>query len=50
MRQEQKPGLFSDWESAASAGLRTDSSWLIELTSNVYKAGKSAAERAIGNS
>lgn len=47
MRQEQKPGLLSDCESAASAGLRMLSSVLIELASNVYIAGKSAAESAI---
>lgn len=47
MRQEQKPGLLSDWESAASAGLRMLSSRLIELASSVYIAGKSEAESAI---
>lgn len=47
MRQEQKPGLLSDSESAASAGFRRLSSPLIELTSNEYIAGRSEAESAI---
>lgn len=47
MRQEQKPGLLSNWESAASAGLRMLSSRLIELASSVYIAVKSEAESAI---
>lgn len=47
MRQEQKPGLASDWESAASAGLRTLSSPLNELVSREYMAGRSDAESAI---
>lgn len=47
MRQEHKPGLLSDWESAASAGLRMLSSRLIELASSVYIAGKSEADSAI---
>lgn len=47
MRQEQKPGLLSDWESADSAGLRTFSSPLIEFASNEYIAGRSEAESAM---
>ena len=47
MRQEQKPGLLSDWASADSAGLRTLSSPLIEFVSNEYIAGRSEAESAI---
>lgn len=47
MRQEQKPGLLSDWESADSAGLRTLSSPLIEFASNEYIAGRSEAESAM---
>lgn len=47
MRQEQKPGLASDWESAASAGLRTLASLLNELDSNENMAGRSDAESAI---
>jgi hypothetical protein len=47
IRQEQKPGLLSDRDRAASAGRRTVSSPLIELANSVYIAGKSEADNAI---
>lgn len=47
MRQEQNPGLLSDWAKAASAGRLTDSSPLIEFASSEYIAGKSEADNAI---
>lgn len=50
IRQEQKPGLASDCESANSAGFRTLSSPLKELVSSEYMAGRSDAESAIAAS
>lgn len=47
IRQEQKPGRFSDWESVASAGFRKLSSPLSEFASSVYMAGKSDTDSAM---
>ena len=47
IKQEQKPGRLSDWESAVSAGLRTVWSPLRELASNWYIIGRSEADNAI---
>lgn len=47
IRQEQKPGQFSDWARAASAGLRTLCSPLSEFVSNEYIAGRSEADKAM---
>lgn len=41
IRQEEKPGKFSEWERVDSAGLRNDSSPLSEFERSLYIAGKS---------